>query len=48
MGEIMEKLRTFGEWRKLFESKGKKVNGGKTKLMMSGMEEKTFDSKIDP
>ena len=24
------------------------VNFGKTKLMVSGMEEETFDSKIDP
>ena len=49
MGETMEKLRQkFDEWREVFESKGMRVNFGKTKLMVSGMEEKTFDSKIDP
>ena len=31
-----------------FESKGMRVNLGKTKLMVSGMEEETFYSKIDP
>ena len=49
MGETMEELReNFDEWREAFESKGMRVNLGKTKLMVSGMEEETFDSKIDP
>ena len=38
----------FDEWRKAFENKGMRVSLGKTKLMVSGMEEETFDSKIDP
>ena len=45
----MEELReNFDEWREAFESKGMRVNLGKTKLMVSGMEEESFDSKIDP
>ena len=49
MGEIMEELReNFDEWREAFESKGMRVNLGKTKLMVSGMEEEAFNSKIDP
>ena len=36
------------QWREAFERKGMRVNLGKTKLMVSGMEEETFDSKIDP
>ena len=45
----MEKLReSFDEWREAFESKGMRVNLGKTKVMVSGMEEETFDSKINP
>ena len=49
MGETMEELKeNFDEWREAFESKGMRVNLGKTKLMVSGMEEETFDSKIDP
>ena len=45
----MEELReNSDEWREAFESKGMRVNLGKTKLMVSGMEEETFDSKIDP
>ena len=31
-----------------FESKGMRVTLEKTKLMVSGMEEEVFDSKIDP
>ena len=45
MAELRE---NFDEWREAFESKGMRVNLGKTKLMVSGMEEETFDSKIDP
>ena len=49
MRETMEELReNFDEWREAFESKGMRVNLGKAKLMVSGMEEETFDSKIDP
>ena len=49
MGETMKELReSFDEWREAFESKRRRVNLGKTKLMVSGMEEETFDSKIDP
>ena len=49
MGETMEELReNFDEWKEAFESKGMRVNLGKTKLMVSGMEEEAFDSKIDP
>ena len=49
MGETMEELReNFDEWREAFESKGIRVNLGKTKLIVSGMEEEAFDSKIDP
>ena len=47
--ETMEELReNFDEWREAFESKGIRVNLGKTKLIVSGMEEEAFDSKIDP
>ena len=37
----------FDECREAFETKGMRVNLGKIKLMVSGMEEETFDSKID-
>ena len=40
VSESMEDLRTkFEKWRKAFESKGMKVNLGKTKLMVSRTEE---------
>ena len=49
MGETMEELReNFDEWREAFESKGMRVDLGKTKLMVSEMEEEAFDSKIGP
>ena len=49
MEETMEELReNFDEWREAFESKGMRVNLGKTKLMVSGIEKEAFDSKIDP
>ena len=49
IGESMEELReNFDDWREAFESKGVRVNLGKTKLMVSGIEKETFDSKIDP
>ena len=45
----MEELKeNFDEWREAFESKGMGVNLGKTKLMIIGMEEVTFNRKIDP
>ena len=49
MGETMEELRkNLNDWREAFESKGMRVNLGKTKLVVSGMEEEAFHSKIDP
>ena len=49
MVEAMEELReNIDEWREADESKGMRVNLEKTKLMVNGMEEETFDSKIDP
>ena len=49
MGETMEEsIENFDEWREAFESKGIRVNLGKTKLMVSGMEEEAFDSRVDP
>ena len=48
-GETMEESReNFDEWKEAFESKMMRVNLGKTNLMVRGMEEETFDSKIDP
>ena len=45
----MEELRkNFDERKEAFESKGMRVNLEKTKLMVSGMEKETLDSKIDP
>ena len=49
IGDAAKELRkNFDELREAFESKGMRVNLGKTKLMVSGMEEETLDSKIDP
>ena len=49
MGKTMKELReNLGEWREAFENKGMRVNLGKTKWMVSGIEEETSDSKIDP
>jgi len=49
MGESMDELReNFDQWKRAFESKGMKVNLGKTKLMVSGIDEETPDSKVDP
>ena len=49
IGETMEELReNFDQGREAFKSRRMRVNLGKTKLMVSGMEEETFDSKIDP
>ena len=47
MGETMEELReNFDEWREAFESKGMRVNLGKTKLMVRGMEEETLTVRL--
>ena len=40
--------RRFWNWKDTLESKGLKVNTGKTKLMVSGSEEELLKSKIDP
>ena len=49
LGKTMEELReNFDEWREAFESKGMRVNLRRTKLIVSGMEKETLDSKIDP
>ena len=41
MGENMKELgENFGEWREAFESKGMRVNLGKTNLMVSGMKKR--------
>jgi len=48
MGESMDKFReNFNQWIRAFESKGMKVNLGKTKLMVSGIDEETLDGKDD-
>ena len=38
----------FIEWKETFESREMRVNLGKTKLMVSEIEQETFDSKRDP
>ena len=43
--ELQEKFR---KWKEAFESKGMKVNLGKTKMMVSGSEGERLNSKIDP
>ena len=44
----MEELReNFDEWREAFKRKRMRGNLGKAQLMVSGMEEETFSSKID-
>jgi len=49
MGDSMDELRgNFDIWKKAFEYKGMKVNLVKTKLMVSGIDEETPDSKVDP
>ena len=47
--ETMEGLREkFWKWKEAFESKGLKVNIGKTKVVVSGAEAEVTVSKIDP
>ena len=49
MSETMEGLREkFQKWKLELESKGMKVNLGKTKVMVSGAEGEINTSKIDP
>ena len=49
VSNTMEGLRgKFCTWSEAFESKGLKVNLGKTKVMMSGMEGEVSVSKVDP
>ena len=47
IGKIMEELReNFDEWREAFESKDMTANLGKTKLIVSGMEEVMFARRL--
>ena len=49
MSESLEDLRErFQGWRRALEGKGLKVNVGKAKMMVSGMEGEITSSKIDP
>ena len=47
--ETIEGLReNFWKWKEAFESKGLKVNLGKTKVVVSGAEGEVSGSKVDP
>ena len=47
--ETMEGLREkFWKWKRAFESKGLRVNLGKTKVVVSGAEGEVTVSKADP
>ena len=49
MSETMEGLREkFSKWKEVFESTWLKVNLGKTKVVVSGVEGDVSVSKIDP
>ena len=49
MSETMEGLREkFCKWKEAFESKGLRVNLGKTKVVVSGAEGEVSVSKVDP
>ena len=49
MSETMEGLREkFWKWKEAFESKGLKVNLGKTKVVVTGEEGEVSVSKVDP
>ena len=49
MSETMEGLREkFWKWKEAFESKGLKVNLGKTKVVVSGAEGEVSVSKVAP
>ena len=46
--EMMERLREkFWKWKEAFESKGLKMNLGKTKVVVSGAEGEVTVSKVD-
>ena len=47
--EIMEGLREkLWKWKEAFESKGLKVNLGKTKMVVSGAEGVVYVRKVNP
>ena len=49
VSENLEDLRArFQRWRSAMEGKGLKANIGKTKMMVSGIENATALSKIEP
>ena len=49
MSETLEGLREkFWKWKEAFESKGLKMNLGKTTVLVSGAEGEVTVSKIDP
>ena len=49
MNENMEHLREkFLKWRRTFESRGLKVNLGRTKKMVRGLKEEIVKGKVDP
>ena len=49
MSETIEGLREkFWKWKESFESKGLKVNLGKTKVVVSGAEGEVSVIKVDP
>ena len=49
MSNSMEKLgEKFLKWKKVFKSKGLKVNLGETAVMVNGLKGETLKTKIDP
>ena len=49
MSENMENLKEkFLKLKEAFECKGLKVNRKKTKVMVSGLKDEVFNSKVDP
>ena len=49
MSESIENLKEkFFKWKKVFESKGLKVNFKKTKVIVSGLKGEVLKSKVDP
>ena len=49
MSKTMEDLKEiFCNWKDALQSRGSKVNTGKTKVMVSGLKGKLFKSKMDP
>ena len=48
MSQTLEELRDkLWKWKEVFESKGFKVNLGKTKMMVSGAQDESVGSKVD-